>query len=30
MPDHSNEATRATDLKMGPFLFDKVDSPRAE
>lgn len=29
MPDHSNEATRATEQKLGAFLFDKVDSPRS-
>ena len=29
MPDHSNEVTRATELKLGPFVFDKIESPRA-
>ena len=28
MPDHSNEVTRATELKLGPFVFDKIESPR--
>ena len=28
MPDHSNEVTRATELKLGPFIFDKIESPR--
>ena len=28
MLDYSNEATRATELKLGPFVFDKIDSPR--
>ena len=28
MPDHSNEITRATELKLGPFLFDQIESPR--
>ena len=23
MPDHSNEFTRATEQKMGPFVFEK-------
>jgi len=29
MPDYSNEATRITELKLGPFVFDRVDSPRS-
>lgn len=29
MPDHSNEVTRATELKLGAFVFDKIESPRA-
>jgi hypothetical protein len=28
MPDHSNAATRETEERLGPFVFDKVDSPR--
>jgi hypothetical protein len=28
MPDHSNEVTRATELKLGGFVFDKIESPR--
>jgi len=23
MPDHSNAATRATEARLGPFLFDR-------
>ena len=23
MPDHSNEQTRATEAKLGPFIYDK-------
>lgn len=29
MPDHSNEITRKTELRLGPFEFDMVESPRA-
>jgi hypothetical protein len=29
MPDHSNVNTRATEVRLGPFIFDKVDSPRS-
>ena len=29
MPDHSNEITRQTELRLGPFDFDMVESPRA-
>ena len=28
MPDHSNAATRETEERLGPFVFDKVESPR--
>jgi hypothetical protein len=28
MPNFSNEATRATELKLGPFVFDQIESPR--
>lgn len=26
MPDHSNAATRATEARLGPFVFDRLDS----
>ena len=29
MPDHSNEATRATEARLGPFVFDRIDSARS-
>jgi hypothetical protein len=29
MPDFSNNQTRATELKMGAFVFDQIESPRA-
>jgi len=29
MPDHSNAQTRATEVRLGPFVFDKIDSPRS-
>ena len=29
MPDFSNEQTRATEFKLGPFVFDQIESPRA-
>ena len=29
MPDHSNAQTRATEERLGPFVFDKIDSPRS-
>ena len=29
MPDHSNASTRATEVRLGPFIFDKVESPRS-
>lgn len=25
LPDHSNEATRATESRLGPFIYDKDD-----
>lgn len=28
LPDHSNEATRATEQRLGPFIFERNDSPR--
>ena len=28
MPDHSNEATRTTEARLGVFLFDRQESPR--
>jgi hypothetical protein len=24
MPDHSNEATRQTEARLGPFIFDRA------
>jgi hypothetical protein len=30
MPDHSNEATRATENRLGAFIFDRIESPRSE
>jgi hypothetical protein len=30
MPDHSNANTRATEVRLGPFVFDKIDSPRSQ
>ena len=30
MPDHSNASTRATEVRLGPFIFDMVDSPRSQ
>ena len=29
MPDHSNANTRATEVRLGPFIFDKIESPRS-
>lgn len=29
MPDHSNEATRATEARLGPFIFEREESPRS-
>jgi hypothetical protein len=26
MPDHSNEKTKATEAKLGPFIYDKEDN----
>ena len=28
MPDYSNAATKATEERLGPFVFDKPESPR--
>lgn len=28
MPDYSNQATSATEAKLGQFVFDKIESPR--
>jgi len=30
MPDHSNEATRSTEARLGVFIYDRVQSPRSE
>lgn len=30
MPDHSNEATRNTEARLGAFVFDRQDSPRSQ
>ena len=30
MPDHSNANTRATEVRLGPFIFEKIDSPRSQ
>ena len=30
MPDLSNTLTKATEKRLGPFAFDKADSPRAQ
>jgi len=27
MPDYSNSQTRFTEERLGPFIFDKVDTP---
>lgn len=29
MPDHSNEATRLTEARLGPFIYDRIDSARS-
>ena len=28
MPDHSNEETRKAEQRLGPFIFDAVESDR--
>jgi hypothetical protein len=28
MPDYSNTATKETEARLGPFVFDKPESPR--
>jgi hypothetical protein len=29
MPDYTNEVTKATEVRLGPFVFDKEESHRS-